>query len=156
MWRKPRVRSASLPPESGLWTRFASGDFLDCFVVDAKTSPRRAAEIITRFPGFAGFMLKIREVVTRPFGLLATGPDAPDKVGPFPVEHETDRELIAGFDDKHLDFRVSVYSQRGKVYLATWVHRHNLGGHLYLTAILPFHIWIARDALARVAREAHS
>ena len=38
--------------------------------------------------------------------------------------------------------------------LATWVHPHNRAGRLYLKAILPFHILIARDALARVGAEA--
>ena len=73
-------------------------------------------------------------------------------MGPFPVESETETELIAGFNDKHLDFRVSVRSEGGLVSLATWVHPHNIGGRIYLAAIMPFHILIARDALARVAR----
>ena len=79
------------------------------------------------------------------------GPDAADKLGPFPVELETETELVAGFNDKHLDFRVSVMSRDGQVSLATWVHPHNFGGRLYLALIMPFHIMIARNALARVA-----
>jgi hypothetical protein len=43
-------------------------------------------------------------------------------------------------------------SQAGNVYLATWVHTHNIGGRLYLAAILPFHVLIARNALGRVAQ----
>ena len=62
------------------------------------------------------------------------------------------REVVAGFDDKHLNFRVSVFSEEGHVHLATWVHPHGLAGRIYLSLILPFHILIARDALARVAR----
>ena len=58
----------------------------------------------------------------------------------------------SGFDDRHLEFRVSVLSRDGRVSLATWVHPHNLGGRLYLAAIMPFHIMVARNALARVAR----
>ena len=88
--------------------------------------------------------------MTTPFGLSNDGPDAVDKVGVFPVELETEEELIAGFDDKHLDFRVSVISRDGNVYLATWVHRHNLGGRIYLAVIMPFHVMIARNGLARV------
>lgn len=129
------------------------GDFLDCFTVEAESTPRRAAVIITDFPGWAGFLLQIRRVVTTPFGLSNDGPDAPDKLGPFPVEYENDQELIAGFDDKHLEFRVSVLSINGHVYLATWVHPHNIAGRLYLATILPFHILIARDGLARVSAD---
>jgi len=74
-----------------------------------------------------------------------------DNVGIFPVETETDDELIAGFNDKHLNFRVSVISKGGRVYLATWVHPHNIAGRLYLKTIMPFHVAISRNALARVA-----
>lgn len=149
-----RVSIADLPADSGLYTHIRPGDFLDCYSVQADIAPRRAAEIITDFPGWARFLLLIRRVVTTPFGLSNDGPDAPDKIGPFPVERETGQEIIAGFDDKHLDFRVSVSISDGKVHLATWVHPHNLGGRLYLAAILPFHVGIARDALKRVAAAA--
>ncbi|MEO9790387.1 MAG: DUF2867 domain-containing protein [Tateyamaria sp.] len=87
-----------------------------------------------------------------PFGLSQDGPEADDKLGPFPVELDTGTEVIAGFDDKHLNFRVSVYGDGRRVSLATWVHPHSIGGRSYLTAILPFHILVARNALARVAR----
>ena len=113
--------------------------------------PRRAAEIIVDFPGWARALLLMRKVLTSPFGLSTDGPDASDKMGMFPVEVETSSELIAGFNDRHLDFRISVFSEEGRVSLATWVHPHNVGGRLYLAAIMPFHILVARNALARVA-----
>ena len=145
------VSASKLEPDSALWPRVGRGDFLDCYRVRAETTPRTAAEIITEFPGWAQWLLSIRRLVTTPFGLSNDGPPAADKIGPFPVETETNAEVIAGFNDKHLDFRVSVMARDGWVSLATWVHVHNLGGRLYLTTILPFHILIARDALRRVA-----
>ena len=147
-----KVSATTLPPESALRSRVAEGDFLDCYSVQATVPARRAAEIITDFPGWARVLLLIRRVLTAPFGLSQDGPEADDKVGPFPVESETDSEMIAGFNDRHLEFRVSVLSRDGRVSLATWVHTHNLGGRLYLAAIMPFHIMVARNALARVAR----
>lgn len=146
------VSTSALPSASALHDRRVTGDFLDCYSVAADMSPRRAAGIITDFPGWARFLMLIRRIVTAPFGLDNDGPNAADKVGPFPVERETETELIAGFDDKHLDFRISVMSQDGQVSLATWVSPHNIGGRIYLAAIMPFHIAIARDALARVGR----
>ena len=150
---RPEVTATVLPAQSLLQDRVAPGDFLDCYSVVSDLSPRRAAEVITDFPGWARFLLFLRKGLTSPFGLLNDGPAARDKVGIFPVERETARELIAGFNDAHLDFRVAVLSQDGRVFLATWVHPHNSGGRLYLKAILPFHILIARDALARVGSE---
>ena len=125
---------------------------IDCFAIPSNLSPRIAANTIVDFPSWAKFLLFIRRIVTAPFGLSNDGPIAQDKIGPFPVELETESELIAGFNDKHLDFRVSVMSQDSKVYLATWVHPNHWGGRLYLYTILPFHILIARNALYRVAK----
>lgn len=141
------------PAHSLLGERVALTDFLDCYCVASELSPRRAAEVITDFPGWERFLLRIRRVVTSPFGLSNDGLAAPDKVWVLPVETETSRELIAGFKDKHLDFRASVLSQEGRVFLATWVHPHSIGGWLYLRTILPFHILIARNALARVGAQ---
>lgn len=147
-----RVRATKLSEESALQDLLRERDFLDCYTVGSSLTPRRAAEIITTFPGWARALVLLRRIVTTPFGLSNDGPSAPDKLGPFPVESETERELIAGFNDKHLDFRVSVFATGETVSLATWVHPHNLGGRLYLATIIPFHIAIARNALARVAR----
>lgn len=149
--KKPVVILSNLPEQSILHARIASTDFVDCYSVSCNTPARQAAETITSFPGWAQFLLHIRTIVTAPFGLSNDGPDADDKIGPFPVEQETESEIIAGFNDKHLDFRVSVFSKDGRVSLATWVHPHNVGGRLYLRMIMPFHILIARDALKRVA-----
>lgn len=149
----PKVRAADLPVDSDLHARIKSGDFLDCYRVRSDLPPRQAATIITDFPDWARILLIIRRMVTAPFGLSNDGPEAADKIGPFPVESETGRELIAGFNDRHLDFRVSVFAENGFVHLATWVHTHNFGGRFYLNAIMPFHILIARDALARVGRQ---
>jgi hypothetical protein len=147
------VSACDLPRHSALFTRIQINDFVDCYRVRAVVTPRHAAQIITQFPQWAGFLLVIRRIVTAPFGLSQDGPAAIDKVGPFPVESESDDELLAGFNDKHLNFRVSVMAHDGHVYLATWVHPHNWGGRLYLRLIMPFHVLIARDALVRVSKQ---
>ena len=148
------IRSTDLDTDSTLRNRFAEGDFLDCYSVASNLPARQAAEIITAFPGWVRFLVALRGLMVAPFGLRARGPSARDQIGEFPVEIETPDEVIAGFNDRHLDFRISVRSRDGEVSLATWVRRHNLSGRLYLALILPFHIAIARNALARVA--AHS
>ena len=146
------VTACPLSPDSALHSFMQRGDFLDCYCVDSPASPRDAAQIITAFPVWAQLLVKLRALIMSPFGLSQDGPEAADKLGPFPVEQETATELIAGFDDKHLNFRVSVRSDNGIVSLATWVHPHNIGGRAYLAMIMPFHILIARNALARVAQ----
>lgn len=147
-----RVTATEMPPESLLLQRVAPDDFLDCYAVTSDLSPRDAANIITTFPGWARFLLILRKWITAPFGLDNDGPDVADKVGIFPVESDTPEELIAGFNDRHLNFRVSVQSREGRVFMSTWVHPHNWGGRLYLTLIMPFHILIVKNALARVTQ----
>ena len=71
-----------------------------------------------RFPRWARVLVVLRNVLTAPLGLSANGPEAPDKLGVFPVEAETDDEIIAGFNDRHLNFRVSVLSRGGRVTLS--------------------------------------
>ena len=144
------VTKIPLPASSALHARRKSGDFLDCYAVTATMPVRDAALVITDFPHWAKFLLLIRRIVTTPFGLDNQGPEASDRVGIFPVCSETATEIIAGFDDKHLDFRVSVLAHEGKISLATWVAPHNVGGRIYLAAIMPFHVAIARNALTRV------
>lgn len=145
------VTAIDLPAPSSLHARREARDFLDCYSVASDMPVRRAAEVITDFPGWAKFLLIIRRMVTAPFGLDNDGPDVADKIGIFPVESETPTEVIAGFDDKHLNFRVSVLSHDGQISLATWVAPHNIGGRIYLATIMPFHIAISRNALSRVA-----
>lgn len=149
-----RVVAMDLPGSSRLHGRIGPNDFLDCYVVDSPLTPRRAAEIIVEFPAWVRGLFKLRRAITAPFGLSNDGPPAADKIGLFPVESDDENELIAGFDDKHLEFRIAVISGGGRVSLATWVHTHNIGGRLYLRAILPFHVLVVRNALKRVAAAA--
>lgn len=144
------VTTSVLPEESQLYAWVTESDFLDCYSIESAMPPRKAAEIITSFPGWTQTLLKIRTVLVAPFGISAHGPESSDKLGIFPVVSETSDELILGFDDKHLDFRISVKSKGNRLYLATWVHTHNLVGRIYLKAIMPFHVLIIRNSLTRV------
>lgn len=146
-----KVRTSALAESSLLHARVAEGDFLDCYSVASDLNAREAAKIITDWPEWTKALIALRNFLTAPFGLLKDGPPAQDRLGLFPIEIETDDEIIAGFNDKHLDFRVSAMACNGQVSLATWVHTHNLGGRIYLATIMPFHVLIARNAVARAA-----
>jgi len=68
-----------------------------------------------------------------------------DTIGVWPIFHLSDSELIAGRDNKHLDFRLSVLKQAddgtGSVVVSTVCQVHNLFGKLYLFFVVPFHRW---------------
>lgn len=65
---------------------------------------------------------------------------------------ETADEIVAGFNDWPLDFRISMRAENERAYLATWVHPHNAVGRIYLVTVMPFHILIIRNAMHRVAQ----
>jgi hypothetical protein len=66
-----------------------------------------------------------------------------DKIVRFKLYSQDENEIIAGLDDKHLDFRVSVlrFIEQGeaKVAVSTIIFVHSLFGKIYLLIILPFH-----------------
>lgn len=74
-----------------------------------------------------------------------------DKIGPWPICHLTQDELVAGRDNKHLDVRLSVLriADAGEphVVVSTICNVHNLFGKVYLFFIVPFHRWGVRKIM---------
>lgn len=141
------IRSDTLPRASSLWSLHQPGDFLDCYSVPSTLSPRQAATRGLALPGWAAALLKLRNTLVRPFGLKTGEPERPI----FPTCLESDDELILGTDDRHLNFRIGLYRQDGRMFMSTWVHPHNAFGRTYLRLVMPFHILISRGAVARMA-----
>lgn len=75
-----------------------------------------------------------------------------DKIGPWPIFALTENELIAGRDNRHLDFRLSVLkiSADGapRVFVSTICSVNHWSGKLYLFFIVPFHKWGVRKLIA--------
>ena len=119
-----------------------------------------AKAVIAAFPPWTNPLLALRQVLVVPLGLKGAGArhDTADMLAIFPVRAESESRLVAGFDDRHLDFRIIVdLADRDggqDVTLATVIRRHNAAGRLYLQAVLPFHRAIIRGALGRVAARA--
>ncbi len=135
-------------------------DWADCFETQvaasgltAETAARRAFD---RMPAWVEGLMVLRNVLVRPFGLKGD-PHATasgrQRVGMFPVISDEPDEIVLGFDDRHLDFRIVVAteaaeSQRTAVRLMTLVKRHNLLGRVYLATIMPFHKLIVARTLS--------
>jgi hypothetical protein len=68
-----------------------------------------------------------------------------DRIGVWPIFALTENELVAGRDNKHLDFRLSVLrvmeNETASVVVTTICTVHNLFGKLYLFFVAPFHKW---------------
>lgn len=79
-----------------------------------------------------------------------------DKIGIWPIYALSDTELVAGRDNSHLDFRVSVLKASGgdgpRVVVTTVCKVHNLAGRIYLFFIVPFHRLGLRQLLTNAVR----
>jgi hypothetical protein len=143
----------------------AGAQFADAFrvtVSDAKLDARTAAmRMFSRNPRWVQMLLDLRNAIVAPFGLKTSGKDdvrAGGMIGLFPVLSETPGQLIAGFNDHHLDFRVVVDvapvdgGRDQEVTATTLVLTHNLIGRAYLSVITPFHRVIAKSLLGQVSQ----
>jgi hypothetical protein len=76
-----------------------------------------------------------------------------DKIGVWPIFSLTETELVAGHDDKHLDFRLSVLREPGgetaSVVVSTLCTVHNTFGKIYLFFVIPFHKWGVQRLMSR-------
>lgn len=68
-----------------------------------------------------------------------------DTIGPWPIFSLTETELVAGRDNRHLDFRLSLlritHDGVSSVVVSTVCSVHNRSGKIYLFFIAPFHKW---------------
>jgi Protein of unknown function (DUF2867) len=66
-----------------------------------------------------------------------------EKIGPWPIFFLGDNEIVAGRNNKHIDFRLSVLKavdgDAVSVVVSTICTVHNVFGKIYLFFIVPFH-----------------
>jgi hypothetical protein len=66
-----------------------------------------------------------------------------DKIGPWPIYFIGENEIVAGRNNKHLDFRLSVLRVKDadaeSIVVSTICSVHNFAGKVYLFFIVPFH-----------------
>jgi hypothetical protein len=148
-------------PDASMRSLLPGAQFGDSFRVavnaDALDARQAAERMFTRLPGWIDGLMKLRNLVVAPLGLKTpshTKTIVADSIGPFPVISETPQRLVAGFNDKHLDFRVIVdvtgsVTDR-QVTATTLVRTHNLLGRVYLATIMPFHRIIVPAMLRQV------
>ena len=80
------------------------------------------------------------------------------RIGIFKIYRVTDREIVLGEDDSHLDFQLSAFCEPSssagehRLVLSTVVHCHNRMGRIYIFIIEPFHKLVVRASLKRAAR----
>ena len=165
------VTAVALPLGSGVTRFYKSVHLADAFAIGLPAGVSSDPDVLARFifsqqPAWVGALMKVRDLLVAGFGLktgkhlasLADGARA-HRVGIFKVYSVNETEMILGEDDKHLDFRVSVFCaarpapEAGRqLVLSTVVHCHNRLGRAYILLIAPFHRWVVKASLRRAAR----
>lgn len=160
----------AFPTSSRLSGRVAGAYYHDSYEAPLARPHLKMHEIyialLGHLPWWAKVLLIARNAVVSLFGLHTESvagvwrPKLQDRYAPsdkivrFRLYDQDEREIVAGRDDKHLDFRVSVLRTREdgieKVILSTIIFTHNAFGRLYLFFVLPFH----RRGLRRLMAQA--
>ena len=153
----PYATPCQLPPESRLRDSLLRMDYLDSFEVPSQTLEQDLIAIyaaaLGHLPRVFKQLLVVRSHLVKPLGIagvsygdlarpIDTGRSYAigDKIGRWTLFAKHRDELITGANDKHLDFRVSVFRDtRPRIVLSTAVMTHNAFGRAYLATILPFH-----------------
>ncbi len=152
----PRATPTILPAASMLRNSLTRIDHLDSYEIAAGSKSRSLIELyagaLGHLPKVFKHLLVLRSLIVKPFGIagvshadLTKAIDTQksyavgDKVGRWTLYGQYPDELITGANDKHLDFRVSVFRDDRRIVLSTAVMTHNAFGRAYLTTIMPFH-----------------
>jgi hypothetical protein len=150
----------------------ANCDFHDSYRVPLSHPGLGMADIFFAVFGHTPFWMKAMLVVRNALARLA-GLEAPtvteimkpqvrdtyragDKIGPWPVFFVGENEIIAGRDNRHMDFRLSVLKvadgAAASVVVSTICSVHNLFGTIYLALIVPFHRSGVQALLSRAVK----
>ena len=148
MTSRPRAVSVSSPVDCD--ALLPGWQFADTFAIPAPPgldAIGAAERAFARRPAWIVALMRLRNRLGRVVGLKP----AEGEGVPFPVIRQSPEEVLLGFDDRHLDFRVAVVLRSGRASITTIVRWHNVGGRIYLCAIMPFHRAIAARLLEGIA-----
>src|ERR1700710_2152002 len=146
-------------------TKALSRDLIDsCYVHDSWRTPLAHPElgIIEVFfalfghaPVWMKLLLIVRNAAARLVGLeaptvaeimapkIGEAYSVGEKIGPWPIFFIGGNEIVAGRNNKHMDFRLSVLKavdgETTSVVVSTICTVHNRFGKIYLSVIVPFH-----------------
>jgi hypothetical protein len=170
---RPRrgVREVPPPAESGVASWF-DADLADAFAVpvDAADAAKGIDNLARSALGdpapWIRLLLGLRDALVAGFRVKTTQDvrraaiaDNAERIDFFRILARSDRELILGEDDRHLDFRLSLLLRArpdgsGDELVATTVVRcHNALGRVYLALIAQFHRLVVMSNLSRASNK---
>lgn len=177
--KKMRIVKTTLPNNSILNASHKEYGYVDSFQGELNDSDNKfnSADIGKAFfssgPKWVGKLFTLRNKIVSIFGLKTSGDisnrekqlenfncEPGEKLGLFKVFAKTENEIVIGEDDKHLNFRVSLFleqktkeSTKKDLTISTLVEFNNWFGHLYFLPVRPFHKLIVPTMLKGIIKE---
>lgn len=174
-----KIFQSELPKDSVLQIKGTTYDYQDAFqcAVNDKNDKLEPADVCNAFfssaPKWVKRLFTLRNKIVGVLGLKTDGEnndnesvirtlkcEPGDRIGLFKVFEKNQNEVIIGEDDKHLDFRVSLYLRQSvtipgvkDLTISTTVVFHNRLGRLYFVPVKPFHKLIVPTMLKGIVRE---
>jgi hypothetical protein len=159
---KNKVLKSSLPNNSILNLTPNIIDFCDSYESNFLTNEKPTINTIgkaffTSAPRWIDQSLQLRNKIVKNLGLKINGSKEEmlkdlesfdcqigQQIGLFKVFDKNDNEIILGEDDKHLDFKISLFletfdKQKHRLIISTTVKFNNKFGRFYFKLIKPFH-----------------
>ena len=174
-----KVIKSKLPDNSILRKKGYNYDYEDSFQCDCDNQQRNisltkiAKSFFTSGPKWISVLFALRNKIVGLFGLKTTGEitdkqqridnfkcEPGDRFGLFKVLDKTNNELVLGEDDKHLDFRISLFVaqkmdhiDQKTITVSTIVNFNNWFGRFYFFIVKPFHLLIVPKMLDAALKE---
>ena len=158
---KMKVILENIPINSLINTSLKKIDYSDTY---ATTNHLDSLEKITNkvfadFPNWITTLMKLRNIIVKKIGLKTQKPSDYSTVfkiggyiGFFKIYKIMTNEIILGADDKHLDFRVSIYNSleaTHNIKVSTIVKYNKNFGKVYMAIVKPFHKLIIKQIVKR-------
>jgi hypothetical protein len=174
-----KIVKTILPKNSILNTSHNEYGYVDSFqgvlydIENKITSVDIGKAFFSSGPKWVGKLFNLRNKIVSLFGLKTSGNvidrqqqldnfkcEPGEQLGLFRVFNKTDNEVIIGEDDKHLNFRVSLFLHKSKtdqskkdLTISTTVVFNNWFGRLYFLPVRPFHKFIVPTMLKGIIKE---
>lgn len=162
-----QIRSVALPDESHIAPLFENANLADAYAAtipgDGPYDIRALAEATLGHPDiWVRGLMSLRDAIMSRFGVKTSRQildrrqdQGGEHIDFFPILWQSEREIVVGEDDRHLNFRTSLMLRRmpdqidEELIIATAVHCHNRLGRVYLATIAPFHRLVIRSCLRK-------
>lgn len=171
---------AALPATSMLHTSGETYHYVDAYkssFIDSNntiTTLELSKAFFSAGPKWVEVLFHIRNKIVSVFGLKTSNVtnnrqallnafkcEPGERLGLFKVYAKTDKEVVLGEDDAHLNFRVSLFMeplakdgiQKKEITVSTVVKYNNWFGRLYFLPVRPFHRLIAPTLLKGMIKE---